>query len=115
MLKNRNIVLVIIFTLITCGIYGWYWVYDTLKGMETVSGKEATVNSTIALLLCIFVAPVGYILFGMAADEQLNMIKAERGITQVDNKVMYMILGFFLPIVLMPIVQDEINRLEPEV
>ena len=39
--------------------------------------------------------------------------KGMRGMQQVDNKVMYMILGFFLPIVLIPIVQDEINRLQP--
>ena len=114
MLKNRSIVLVVLLTIITCGIYGLYWVYDTLNGLEQTSGQEGSVNSLIALLLCIFVAPVGYILFGMAADEQLNFIKAQRGIQPVDNKVMYMILGFFLPIVLIPIVQDEINRLQPE-
>ena len=42
------------------------------------------------------------------------MIKGKLGMQQVDNKVMYMILGFFIPIVLIPIVQDEINRIQPE-
>ena len=111
MLKNRSIVSVIILTIVTCGIYGLYWVYDTMNSLEQTSGKESSVNAIACLLLCIFLAPVGYILFGMGADEQLNMIKASRGIPTSDNKVLYMILGFFLPIVLLPLVQDEVNKL----
>ena len=113
MLKNRSVVSVIILTIITCGIYGIYWAYDTLNSMEQVSGRESSVGSVVVLLLCIFFPSIGYLLYGMAADEELNMIKGMRGMQQVDNKVMYMILGFFLPIVLIPIVQDEINRLQP--
>ena len=111
MLKNRSIASVIILTIVTCGIYGLYWVYDTMHGLELTSGKESGVNAMACLLLCIFVAPVGYILFGLGANEQLNMIKEQRGIPTEDNQVMYMILGFFLPIVLIPLVQDEINKL----
>ena len=114
MLKNRSIVMVIILTIVTCGIYGLYWVYDTLRSMELETGTEGSVGATVCLLLCIFLSPVGFILFGMAADEQLNMIKAKRNIPQVDNKVMYMLLGFFISIVLIALVQDEINRLQPE-
>ncbi|MBQ3281828.1 MAG: DUF4234 domain-containing protein [Eubacterium sp.] len=111
MLQNRSVAMVIILTIVTCGIYGLYWVYDTMHALEQTSGKESSVNAIACLLLCIFVAPVGFILFGNGADEQLNMIKAQRGIPTTDNKVMYMILGFFLPIVLIPIVQDEVNKL----
>ena len=111
MLKNRSIVAVILLTIITCGIYGLYWVYDTMNSLEQTSGKESSVNAIACLLLCIFIAPVGFILFGMGADEQLNMIRASRQIPPSDNKVVYMILGFFLPIVLMALVQDEINKL----
>ena len=111
MLKQRGVVEVILLTIITCGIYGIYWVYDTLNGMEQITGHQSSANSVVCLLLCIFFPSIGYLLFGMAADEQINIIKASRGIPAVDNKVMYMILGFFLPIVLIPIVQDEINKL----
>lgn len=111
MLKQRDIVLVIVLSIITCGIYLLYWVYDTMNSLEQTSGKQSGVNAVACLLLCIFVAPVGFILFGLGADEQINMIKEARGIPTTENKVMYMILGFFLPIVLAPIVQDEINKL----
>lgn len=111
MLKQRSVAEVIILTIVTCGIYGLYWVYDTLNSMEQITGAEGSVSSVVVLLLCIFFSPVGYLLYGMCADEQINAIKAARGKQQVDNKIMYMLLGFFIPIVLIPIVQDEINRL----
>ena len=111
MLKQRGVVEVIILTLVTCGIYGLYWVYDTMSGFEQTTGKESGINAVACLLLCLFLGSIGYLLFGMEADEQLNMIKESRGIPTTDNKVMYMLLGFFLPIVLIPIIQDEINKL----
>ena len=111
MLKNRSVASVIILTLITCGIYGLYWVYDTLNSMQEISGRESSVSPVIVLLLCIFFAPVGYLLYGMCANEQINHIKTMRGRVEVDNEIMYMVLGFFISIILIAIVQDEINRL----
>ena len=110
-MKQRSIPMVVILELVTCGIYGLYWVYDTLNSMEEVTGREGSISSVLVLILCLFFPSVGFLLYGMCADEQINTIKGMRGITQVDNKVMYMLLGFFIPIVLMPIVQDELNRL----
>ncbi len=103
--------MVIILEIVTCGIYGLYWVYQTMHDMELTSGQESGVNAVACLLLCIFVPPVGFILFGNSADEQINMIKAQRGIPTTDNKVMYMLLGFFIFIVLIALVQDEVNKL----
>ena len=111
MLKQRGVVEVIILTLVTCGIYGLYWVYDTMSGFEQTTGKESGINAVACLLLCIFLPSIGYLVYGMSADEQLKQIKESRGIPAEDNKVMYMLLGFFLPIVLIPIIQDEINKL----
>ena len=111
MLKQRGIIEVVLLTIITCGIYGIYWVYDTLNSMEQYTGQPSSANAMVCLLLCIFLPGIGYLVFGMSADEQLKLIKESRGIPAEDNKVMYMILGFFLPIVLIPMVQDEINKL----
>ena len=34
MLKNRSVALVIILSLVTCGIYGLYWIYVTAEALE---------------------------------------------------------------------------------
>ena len=50
----------------------------------------------------------------MAADQNLNNVRMQRGMPTVDNKILYMVLGFIIPIVLVCLVQNEINKLTPE-
>ena len=110
MIKNRSIALVIILSLVTCGIYGWYWIYQSLNEMEQETGKTDGMNSTVVLILAILFPPVGYLLYGISANDQLNAVRAMRGVPEVDNKVLYMVLGFVIPIVLVVLVQNEINK-----
>ena len=115
MLKNRNIVTVILLSLVTCGIYGLYWIYTTAQELEDAGRSGSSMSPTVLLIVCLFFPYVGYLLFGMAADQNLNNVRAQRGMPTVDNKVLYMVLGFVIPIVLVILVQNEINKLTPEV
>lgn len=112
MLKNRNIILLIVLGIVTCGIYLYYWMYVTADALEQ-QGQSGGMSALVLLLLCIFIFPVGFLLFGMNADDNLNKIKAQRGIEQADNKILYIILGLLIPIVLICLVQNEINKLVP--
>ena len=83
-MTKRSVATVIILTIVTCGIYGWYWMYTTSNELQKESGQSQL--SPMAILL-----------------------NARRGITS-DNNVLYIILGLFIPIVLIGIVQNEINK-----
>lgn len=107
---NRSIPTVIILTIVTCGIYGLYWLYVTADGLEN-NGRTGSVSPAVQLVLAIFVPVAGYVLFGMAANDNLNSIRAQRGFMAIDNKVVYILLGLFVPIVLIGLVQNEINKL----
>ena len=109
-MKNRGVATVIILTIITCGIYGWYWLWVTNEALVAEGGKS-TVPSIAILLLAIFVGPIGYLLFAMDADANINEAKAKAGVPTVDNKVLWMILGFIIPIVAIGLIQNEINKL----
>ncbi len=108
MLKNRNIAMVIILSIVTCGIYALYWTYVTMDALDR-EGQSSNMPVIVQFLLLFFY--VGYILFGLNADSNINAIKASRGIETQDNKVVYMILGLICPIILVCLVQDEINKL----
>lgn len=94
----------------TCGIYGWYWLYVTAQDLER-EGQTNSASPTLQLVLAILFGFVGYILFGIAADANLNSIKSRNGLMPSDNKVVYIVLAIFIPIVLVALVQNEINHL----
>ncbi len=114
MLKNRNIVTVILLSLVTCGIYGLYWIYQTATELEDAGRSGSSMSPTALLIITLFFPYIGYLLFGMAADQNLNNVRMQRGMPTVDNKILYMVLGFIIPIVLVCLVQNEINKLTPE-
>lgn len=109
-MTNRSVATVVILTIVTCGIYGLYWLYVTADGLENY-GRTGSVSPVVQLILAIFVSVAGYVLFGIAANENLNSIRAQKGLPPVDNKVAYILLGLFIPIVLIGLVQSEINKL----
>ena len=108
MLKNRSIALVIILSIVTCGIYSLYWTFVTMDALDK-EGGASNMPVIAQFLLCFFY--VGYILFGINADANINAIKAKKGMETADNKVLWLILGFVLPIVLVVLIQAEINKL----
>lgn len=50
-MKNRNIALCIIFSIITCGIYGFYWNYRMGQKIDSVKNGS---NAVLFLILSIF-------------------------------------------------------------
>lgn len=54
MVKNRNPILVIIFSIITLGIYGIYWLYSTKKEMNELGAGIPTLWLIIIPLVNIY-------------------------------------------------------------
>ena len=107
-MTKRSIATVIILTIVTCGIYGWWWVYTTSQELHQASGISKF-DPVLLLLLTIFVAPVGYIMFAYDAATCIDKVNADRGVSS-DSMVGYILLGIFIPIVLIGIVQNDINK-----
>lgn len=113
MLKYRDVATTIILCIVTCGIYSFYWVYVTAQALEQ-EGDKHDIPAILVLILSILVGSVGFALFGYSANSNLNAIREKRGEAPQDNLVAYIILGFFLPIVVIGMVQNEINKLAPK-
>lgn len=107
-MTKRSVATVIVLTIITCGIYGWYWLYTTSNELHLVSGTK-TVDPVVSLLLAIFLGSVGYAIFGYDSAVCIDKINENRNVSS-DNKIAYILLGFIIPIVLIGILQNEINR-----
>lgn len=108
MLKKRSVPAIVILTIVTCGIYGLYWSWCAIKELHE-AGKSSNMAPLAQFLL--FFVYVGGIIFGINANENLNAIRRAKGVPEKDNKVLYIVLYIFLPIVAMALIQKEMNEL----
>ena len=55
MIEQRNFVTFLLLNIITCGIYGWYYIYTMTRDINTMVGDDGrNTDPTTALLLSIF-------------------------------------------------------------
>ncbi|MBE6546129.1 MAG: DUF4234 domain-containing protein [Ruminococcaceae bacterium] len=109
-MKKRSVAAVIILTLITCGIYGVYWAYVVADALKKESEK-IRISPAIYLVLMLFVSSAAMALLGYEANDVINDIKLRRGAKTDDNLILWVVLGAFLPIVVIGLIQNEINHL----
>ncbi len=105
-IKERNIVVCILLSLITCGIYGIYWVI--MLARESVSVKDPSDNALVEIVLMLFLPFLGFYL----SEKKLTEGCAARGIPHKDNSVLYLVLGLVgLGIVNFCMMQSDLNAL----
>jgi len=105
-IKPRNIVTAILLSLITCGIYGIYWIVCMTK--DAVSVKDPSDSAVLEIVLMLFLPFLGYFLLEKKFAEGL----ADRGIAHSDNSILYLILGLVgLGIVPLCMIQNDLNKL----
>ena len=105
-IKERNIVACILLTLVTCGIYGIYWVI--MLAREAVSVKDPADSAILEIVLMLFLPFLGFFM----AEKKLAEGCAEKGIAHNDNSILYLILGIVgLGIVNYCMMQNDLNKL----
>ncbi|MBQ9802165.1 MAG: DUF4234 domain-containing protein [Clostridia bacterium] len=108
MLTKRNVAAVVIFSLITFGIYAVWWTYVTCEALQQ-QGRKTSIPPILTTLLMFFYSSAGGALLGYDADDNINAIKRMHGMREEDNKVLWLILGLLIPVVTIALVQHEIN------
>lgn len=108
MLQKREVIVVILLSLVTCGIYPLYWSYVTMQALDE-EGQSSNMPFIAQFLLLFFY--VGYIVFALNANSNINAVRERRGLIAKDNTVLYVILAVFCPIALIAVVQSEINAI----
>lgn len=106
-MKKVGIGKLIILSIVTCGIYSLVWYWNTIKALDAEGGKSTMSPAVQFVLMFVY---VGSFLFGLNANENINAIRAKKGKPEVDNKVLWVVLGL-IPIVQAVLVQSAINEL----
>ena len=105
MVKNRNIALCIILSLVTCGIYGLYWFVCLTDDTNTISGEKGT-SGVVALVLTIVTCGI----YGLYCGEKIDAAHQKNGEPSSNGGVLYLILFIFGGIIAYALIQNEINK-----
>ncbi len=111
MATQRSIVLCIILTLCTCGIYGIYWFIKVTDEINYLSGNDGDASGVLAFILTIITCGIYGIYWAYKMGEKVDAIRVSRGQTASSMGIIYLII-FFLGggIIVYALIQDEINK-----
>lgn len=111
MIKERNIALCIVLSIITCGIYGIVWyvmMTDDIRNLrngKTVSGGEA-------LLYTIITCGIYSIYWNYKMPKELYESRIEKGEIASDDSILCLILSLLgFGIISWCVIQNDLNKL----
>ncbi len=112
---SKSIGVCIILSIITCGIYGLYWLYTMAEDLNHLSGKNDT-SGGVVLLLSIVTCGIYQWFWLYQAGDKLNTAKVQRGLPgNSSNGILYLVLGIFgFSIISYALIQNEINNLSAD-
>ena len=110
-IENRNIALCIVLSIVTCGIYGLYWLYRIIEDLNTASNDSAPTSGGTVILLMLITCNIYGWFWLYKAGQQMNRAKQLRGLPQDPNaSIIYLVLAIFgLNIVSYAIIQNDLN------
>ena len=111
--EKRNIVICILLSIITCGIYDVYWMYLLVKNTRSI---QKNTGSCIGEMLCLIFVPFYSLYWWYTRGEKVRQGFAEHDYNATGSGVVYLVLAIFgLNIVSMAIMQSDFNSLNSEI
>ena len=111
-IQKRDLAMCIILSIVTCGIYGIYWVYCLNEDANQISAEPEPMSGGLVILLTIVTCGLFGIYWCYKQGEKLDRAAMMRNYPPTNRGVLYLILAFFgLSIVNYALMQDDLNKL----
>ena len=111
-IKPKNIALCIILSIVTCGIYGWVWLYSLTEDLKAIKGDPNATSGGMVILLTIVTCNIYGWFWLYKQGSTIDELKVRRGLAPDNTAILYIILAIIgLSIVDYALMQDEINKL----
>ena len=111
MIEKRSIAKAVIFSLVTCGIYGLYWFYKLTEESHALLGRRTTASGGMAILFTLISCGIYGIYWLYKIAETVNEAKQNRGMKiESSAPIIYLLLALFgLAIIGEALIQDGLN------
>ena len=111
-INKRSIGICILLSIITCGIYGIYWMYLLVKNTRSI---QKNTDKCTGEMLCLIFVPFYSLYWWYTRGEKVRQGFAEHDYNATGGGVVYLVLAIFgLSIVSMAIMQSDFNSLKAE-
>lgn len=106
-ITKKQVGLVILFSIITCGIYSLYWIYSTQEQLRTIQDEYQTTGGMVVLL-----SIVTCNIYGIYWWYKVGTLMAKADPSIEAKGVLYVVLSLFgFSIVNTAFVQSDLNRI----
>lgn len=109
MVKEKNIALCIILSLVTCGIYGIYWFVTLTDDTNTIAGEPGT-SGIMAFILTFITCGIYGFYWAYKCGEKIDKAHQNRGEAASNGGILYLILFLFGGVIAYALIQNEINK-----
>lgn len=92
MIKQRNIALCIVFSIITFGIYALYWFVCLTNDANQESGQTDATSGGVALLLTIVTCNIYGWFWAYKMGEKIDAIKTKNGQSAGNSSILFLLL-----------------------
>lgn len=111
-IRQRSIVLYVVLTFATCGLFGIYWFCTLNDDTNLVSNHPEALGGIVSLLLSIVTCGIYGFFWFYAMGQRIDEAKMARGLPAGSSGALYLILAIlglgFIPYIIQ---QSELNRL----
>ena len=109
--EKREPMMVVLFTLLTCGIYGWFWLYTTITEIKNSLGRE-DINPGMELVLSIVTCGIYMVYLFYKYPQMMLEMQDKAGRPRNDISMTTLLLAVFgLGVVSIAIMQSELNNI----
>lgn len=106
----RNVAIYVILTLVTCGLFGFYWMVVLNDDSLEASGESGTTGGMVVLLTLVTCGIYG-IYWSYQLGQRIDRINANYGRYTDNSGLLYLLLNLFgLAIVVYAVAQNELNQ-----
>lgn len=109
-ISKRDLVLNIILTIVTCGIWGIIWEVQIADDIKLLAGEEGLVSGIVLVLLSLVTCGIYFIFWVYNAGNKLELVKAAYGLPTESKGLVYVVLSIFgFSIVALALMQNDLN------
>lgn len=112
MIKERDIALSVILTVITCGIYGIIWYISLADEVKLVAKDNVSPSGGVVFLLGIVTCGIYTLYWYYKMGQLMQKALSEAGLPAEDRSIVYLLLSIFgLAIVSNCLIQSDLNNI----